>query len=32
MAEPAPLYGEYSCADYAQIVKVIDDHRSLFPD
>ena len=32
MAGTAPLYGEYSCADYAQIVKVVDDQRSLFPD
>ena len=32
MAETALLYGEYSCVNYAQIVKVVDDQRSLFPD
>jgi hypothetical protein len=28
----ALLYGEFIGANYAQIVKVVDDHRSLFPD
>jgi hypothetical protein len=28
----ALLYGEFLGADHAQIVKVVDDHRSLFPD
>jgi hypothetical protein len=28
----ALLYGGFLGADHAQIVKVVDDHRSLFPD
>jgi hypothetical protein len=28
----ALLYGGFIGADHAQIVKVVDDHRSLFPD
>jgi hypothetical protein len=28
----ALLYGEFIDANHAQIVKVVDDHRSLFPD
>jgi hypothetical protein len=28
----ALLYGEFLGADHAQIVKVVDDHRSFFPD